>query len=58
MKKVTIKCPDMKRPAKVCDLTKDKAGRIRMEIKYPGYPKKVVIELNEYLRQLGVESID
>ena len=58
MKKVTISCPEHKKPSKVCDLIKDKSGIIRMEIKFPGCPEKLVVELNDYLKKLGVKEIN
>lgn len=52
MKKVTVSCPGQKKPAKVCDLVKDDSGIICMEIKFPGTPQPLKINLNDYLKQL------
>jgi hypothetical protein len=57
MKKVTVSCPGQKKPAKVCELVKEDSGILRMEIKFQNTPL-LKIELNDYLMQLGVCTLD
>lgn len=53
MKKITVSCPEQKKPARVCDLIKEDSGIIYMEIKFPG-TVPLRINLSDYLKQLAV----
>lgn len=54
MKRITVSCPKIKKPAKVCELVREESGVIRMEIKFP-QSELITINLSDYLQQLEAQ---
>ena len=52
MRRISVKCPGYRKPARVFDLLMDDSENIFVEIKFPGCPDAARIKINDYLLQL------
>lgn len=57
MKRIPVKCPGYRKPARVFDLLMDDDGNIYVEVKFPDCPNAARVKINDYLMQLGAMPI-
>lgn len=52
MRRISVKCPGYRKPARVFDLLMDDEENVFVEIKFPDCSNVARIKINEYLLQL------